>query len=209
MTLDERADGTLVVSYDSVTLTRVMPAATVLFLAVAAYDVVIGTRGTDRLAGLLGSAATCLLVAIVFLERAWFEFAPDSRTVTWRRRWALQLRSGSIPFGSIQSVLVERPIGDDGTPSRRITLQTVGGEEIPITVGYRPDRDGVVLEIASRIRALLGHETSATHMPTVKALLAAGKTFDAIRVLREEEGLSLTAAKRRVEDLVSARESRR
>jgi ribosomal protein L7/L12 len=35
----------------------------------------------------------------------------------------------------------------------------------------------------------------------VRALIAAGKTIDAIRVLREEEGLSLVDAKRRVEEL--------
>jgi|RhiMethySRZTD1v2_1073278.scaffolds.fasta_scaffold00346_23 hypothetical protein len=204
MTLDERADGTLVVSYDSVGLTRLMLAATVLFLAVAGYDIFLGARDTERLIGLLASAGTCLLVALVFLERAWFEFAPDRQTVTWRRRWALQNRSGSIPFRSIRSVLVEQPIGDEGTPSRRITLKTVNGD-IPITVGYRPDADGLVVEIARRLRALLGHDTGATHMANVKALVAAGKTIDAIRVLREEEGLSLVEAKRRVEEIVATR----
>jgi hypothetical protein len=202
MTLDERGDGTLIVTYDSQGLTRFMLAATVLFLAVAGYDVFIGARGTDRLIGLLASATTCLLVALVFFERAWFEFAPGSRTVTWRRRWALQQRSGSISFASIRSVLVERPIGDEGTPSRRITLKTINGD-IPITVGYRPDADGLVLQIASRLRALLGHATGASHIHNVKALVAAGKTLEAIRVLREEEGLSLVDAKRRVEEITS------
>jgi len=200
MTIDERADGTVVVSYDSLGLTRVMLAAAVLLLAVAGYDVVAGARGTERLVGLLGAAATCLLVGIVFLERARFQFAA-TRLVTWRRRWALRQRAGTIPFNSIQSVLVERPIGDDGTPSRRIVLKTVAGEDIPVTVGYRPDPDGAVLHIASRIRALLGHDSDATHLHNVRALIAAGKTIDAIRVLREEEGLSLVDAKRRVEEL--------
>src|SRR5215510_8909725 len=147
MTIDERADGTLVVTYDSLGLTRFMLAATMLLLAVAGYDVFVGARGTERLVGLLGAAATCLLVGIVFLERAWFQFAPGTRLVTWRRRWALRQHAGSIPFDSIQSVLVERPIGDDGTPSRRIVLKTVTGEDVPVTVGYRPDGDGVVLDI--------------------------------------------------------------
>jgi hypothetical protein len=72
-------------------------------------------------------------------------------------------------------VLVERPIGDDGTPSRRIVLKTATGDDIPMTVGYRPDADGAVLHIASRIRVLLGHGSDATHMPNVLALIAAGK----------------------------------
>ena len=92
-------------------------------------------------------------------------------------------------------------MGDHGTPSRRITLKTSSGEEIPITVGYRPDGDCKVLQIATRIRTLLGHDTGATHLHNVKALIAAGKVIDAIRILREEEGLSLVDAKRRVEEM--------
>jgi hypothetical protein len=202
MTIEERHDGTILVTYDSTRLTWLMLAVGGVCLATAGYDVFIGSRGTDRLAGLLGAAGTCLLVAIVFLERAWFQFAPATRIVTWRRRWALRQRSGSIPFGSVQSVLVERPIGDDGTPSRRIVLKAIAGEDIPMTVGYRPDADGAVLHIASRIRALLGHGT--THLDNVRALVAAGKIIDAIRILREEEGLSLLDAKRRIEELTQS-----
>jgi len=201
MNVDQRDDGTLVVTYDSVGLTRLMLAASGVLLTVAGYDVFIGARGTERLVGLFGAAATCVLVAIVFLERAWFRFAPDTQSVTWRRRWALRQRSGSIPFGSIQSVVVERPMGDEGTPSRRITLRTTDGQEIPITVGYRPDADDTVLQIAGRIRVLLGHDADATHLHNVRALIAAGKAIDAIRILREEEGLSLLDAKRRVEEI--------
>jgi hypothetical protein len=98
-------------------------------------------------------------------------------------------------------VLVERPIGDDGAPSRRIVLRRTAGESIPMTVGYRPDADGAVLHIANRIRTLLGHDIDATHMSNVRALIAAGETIDAIRILREEEGLSLTDAKRRIDEL--------
>ena len=205
MTIDERDDGTTIVTYDSTRLTWLMLAGAAVCLIVAGYDVSIGARGTDRVLGLFGAAGTCLLVAVVFLERAWFEFAPSTRIVTWRRRWALRERSGTTPFKAIQSVLVERPIGDEGTPSRRIVLKTMGGDDIPITVGYRPDADGAVLHIANRIRALLGHESGATHLHNVQVLIAAGKTIEAIRVLREEEGLSLVEAKRRVEELTQSR----
>ena len=205
MTIDERHDGTILVTYDSARLTWLMLAAGGVCLVTAGYDVFIGARGADRLAGLLGAAGTCLLVAIIFLERVWFEFAPATRVVTWRRRWALRHQSGSIPFGSVQSVLVERPVGDDGTPSRRIALKTIAGEDIPMTVGYRPDADGAVVHIASRIRVILGHDSRATHVDNVLALMAAGKTIDAIRILREEEGLSLLDAKRRIEELTQSK----
>lgn len=74
-----------------------------------------------------------------------------------------------------------------------------------MTVGYWPDADGAVLHIASRIRALLGHDSDARHLHNVHALLATGKTIDAIRIVREEEGLSLVDAKRRVEELNQSR----
>jgi hypothetical protein len=201
MTIEERDDGSLLVTYDSAGLTWLMLAGTAVSLAVAGYDVVIGARGTERLVGLFGAAVTCLLIAFVFHERSRFQFSPDGRMVVWRRRWGLRQRSGSIAFDAIQSVLVERPIGDDGTPSRRIVLKTIYGESVPLTVGYRADGDEAVLHIAGRVRALLGHGTDATYMENVKALIAAGKTIDALRVLREEEGLSLVDAKRRVEEL--------
>lgn len=201
MRVVDRGDDNLVVTYGSTGLTMVMLCAAGVFLAVAGYDAFIGARGTERLVALFGAAATCVLVAIVFLERAWFQFASNTRTITWHRRWALRQQSGSMPFGSIESVLVERPIGDEGTPSRRITLRTTDGREIPITVGYRPDADDTIVRVATRIRALLGHGADATHMSNVHALIAAGKTIDAIRVVREEEGLSLLDAKRRVEEI--------
>ena len=95
-------------------------------------------------------------------------------------------------------MLVERPIGNDGTPSRRITLKRTSGEVIPITVGYQPDHDGAIQQIADRIRSLLGHEVDTSHANTVKGLMADGRILDAIRILREEEGLSLAEAKRTV-----------
>ena len=201
MTIDERPDGTIVVTYDSRGLSVFMLALAGLFVLAAVYDVSIGTRDTTRLAGLLGSATTGLLVALVFLERAWFEFSPVTRIVTWRRRWALQQRSGTMPFNSIQSVLVERPIGDEGTPSRRVTLRTTGGDEIPMTAGYRTDADDAIVRVAARIRVVLGHEANTTHIDEVRTLIAAGRLVDAIKVLRESEGLTLAEAKRRAEDL--------
>jgi len=205
MNVDEAADGSVIVSYDGLWLTKVMLTFAALFLVVAGYDVFFSTRGTGRLLGLLASAVTCLLVAVVFLETACFRFGRPMKTVTWRRRWGLRERSGSIPFASIHAVLVERPIGDDGTPSRRITLKTSDGALIPITVGYRPDADGSVVQIAGRIRALLGHDAAQTHHSHIEALVAAGNVVEAIKVLREEERLTMVEAKQRVDALMRPR----
>ena len=62
-------------------------------------------------------------MAIGCLETASFQFARPTWVVTWRRRWGLRERSGSIAFSSIQAVIAEQPMGGDGTPSRRITTR--------------------------------------------------------------------------------------
>jgi hypothetical protein len=208
MNIEDTPDGSLRVTYDGRGLTKVMLAATALFAGVAGYDVFVGARGTDRLIGLLASAATCLAIAILFLETADFEFSRPTHLVLWRRRWALRERSGSIPFSEIQSVTVERPLGDTGTPSRRVVLKTRDGAVVPLTVGYRPDSDDAILKTAERIRALLGHDAAVTARQDVDDLIAAGKTIEAIRVLREREGLSLGDAKQRVEELRQKASSR-
>ncbi len=201
MKVQEPVAGTMVITYDSRALTRLMFAFAVLFLGVAGYDFYIGTRGTERLIGLLAAAATCSSVAIVFLETAAFEFVRSTRTITWRRRWALRQRSGSIAFADVESVMAERPMGDDGTPSRRIIFRTTDGVTIPLTVGYQPDPDDQVLKIADRVRAFLGQSSEQAHVQEVERLVASGRKVDAIRLLREEQGLGLTEAKQRVDEL--------
>ena len=72
---------------------------------------------------------------------------------------------------------------------------------VPLTVGYRPDADDAIVKIADRIRALLGHDAEATAQQDLEDLIATGKTIEAIRILRERDGLSLTDAKQRVEEI--------
>jgi hypothetical protein len=100
--------------------------------------------------------------------------------------------------------MVERPMGDDGTPSRRINLRTADGTAVPLTIGYRPDSDGAILKIADQIRAVLGREAEHSQAADVEALIAAGKTLEAIKLVRETEGLSLTEAKQRVDEMSRA-----
>ena len=206
MKAEELVDGTLVISHDG-SPTKFMLGFMLLLLGTAAYDAFIGTRGTERLIGLLGASATCLVVAIAFHETARFEFSKPTHLVTWRRRGGFRARSGTMPFGAIQSVMVERPLGDEGTPSRRISLRTVDGAGIPLTVGYQTDSDGTILKTADQIRALLGqkaeetHSSDQRHVADVSTLVASGRMIEAIKVLKEAEGISLTDAKQRVDEL--------
>jgi hypothetical protein len=199
MKADETADGTLVVSYSSAGLAMLFLVLLTVFLAIALYDVTMGTRGTDRMVGLLGAAATCLVSGLVVLETTRFEFARSTRTLSWRRRWGLRVRSGSLRFSDIRSVSLQRPMGDDGTPSRRIIITTTSGVEVPVTIGYAADPDEAVVQVADLIRAVVGLKQDGTPSKEIETLIAEGRTIEAIKRLRET-GSSLTDAKRRVDE---------
>ena len=116
------------------------------------------------------------------------------------RRWGFRTRSGSIPFDQVAGVFAEQPIGDSGIPSRRVVLRTVGGSIVPLTTGYRPDVDGEILKASERIRIMVARGETAP--PTeIESLIAAHRTIDAIRRLRERDGLSLEDAKRAIDAL--------
>jgi hypothetical protein len=201
MQAHDRSDGTLVVTYDGTSLTKLLLVMAVLFAGTAIYDVFIGARGTDRLIGLGGAVATCVLAALVSLEQSHFTFDASARTIVWTRRWGLRRRSGSIPFDSVREVAVQRPLGDDGVPSRRIALQFDDVPEVPVTVGYRPDVNGEILTIAASIRARLGQPAAGATLDSLQRLVDAGQTIEAIKRVRQDEGLSLSEAKRRVDAL--------
>jgi hypothetical protein len=194
------ADGLLVLSYDSKAWSRVALAATGLFLGTAAYDYWFGARGDSRLIGLLGSAATTFLIGFVMSERSRFRVDPVRRRIEWEQGWAFRTRSGSIAFDEVRHVSLETPIGDSGVPSRRVILHLIDGTTKPITVGYRPDGDFAITHGADLLKRALGHSKSAP-LETARLLLASGKKFEAIRVLVDQEGLSVSEAKKRVDRL--------
>jgi hypothetical protein len=171
--------------------------------ATAVYDVTIGTRGDDRLIGLLGGIATCVAGGIVMLETTRFHVDRFKQVITWQRRWAFQHRSWTIRFADVRFVALDRPLGDDGIPSHRIVLHLKDGALIPVTVGYRPDGDKQITNAAESLRRMLGHATPSPD-EAARAALAAGRKLDAIKILVEEQKLSLADAKARIDAMKDA-----
>lgn len=168
-------------------------------LAGAVYHLLSGRGDTERLLGFLGGTLTCVLIALVLLEQARVVVDPAARSVVWRRRFAFRTRSGSLTFDDIRAVYAERSIGDSRVPSRRLVICTRNGETIPLTAGYRPDADQVILRASEQMRAVLGQHPASGD--TAKAMVMAGRIMEAIAFLRESEGLSLIDAKRRIDAL--------
>ena len=82
-----------------------------------------------------------------------------------------------------------------------VVLHMHDGSMIPVTVGYRPDGDNHIVDAAEALRALLGHQAKPSAAEVVRALLASGRKIDAVKVLVEQEQLSLSDAKARIDAL--------
>jgi hypothetical protein len=202
----EEANGSLALTYDSTRLSTVLFVLTAVLLGAAGRERFVASGDSDRLIGLLGGAATLLLSGIALRERAHAVVNPVARAIVWQRQWAFRTRSGSLSFDDVAAVVPERPIGDDGVPSRRIVLRTTAGETIPLTAGYRPDGDGAILAASERIAAMVARGALSPALGAVEALAASGRVIDAVKLLRDREGLSLDDAKRRVDALRSKRQ---
>lgn len=98
-------------------------------------------------------------------------------------------------------MVAEVPIGDTGVPNRRVALHLADGSVLPITVGYQPDSDGEIARTAERIRRALGQPSDLPPADAARLMVERGQVVDAIKALRAGEGLSLTDAKRRAEEL--------
>lgn len=195
----EEADGTLIVSHDSRRLALFLFTLGALFLATLAYDLTLGTRGTQRAMGLVGAAATCLLSGLMFFESARFAFDARRRRIDWRRRFAFSRRAGSLLFEEIRDVAIETPIGDDGVPSRRIAFKLADGSALPMSAGFSPDHGDVTLALAGRIRTVLGIAPDHDGSRALAALVAAGRTVEAAKLLIQTKGLSLEQAMQQIQ----------
>jgi len=191
-------DGTLVLTHDSAWLSKLLFGLAALLIATGGYDYFVGVRGTDRLIAILGGVATCALGGLVTLERAHFRLSPRAGTIVWSRRWGFRRRSGSLSFEDVKSIVAERPLGDDGIPSRRIVLHTRDGRTIPVTVGYSQDGGGDMLRIAEQIGLMVG-SGGGKPSDALQSLIDAGQIIDAVKLLRETRGLTITEAKAEIE----------
>ncbi len=152
-----------------------------------------------------GAAAACTMLAVVYLilfDKARFLFDRRSQRLFWSRQRAWKRREGELDFSAIKTVRTESPLGDEGIPSRRILIVKQDGGILPLTLCFSVDAEGRQLKLAKQLRVFIGQSPSADPIVfEVQAAVDAGRIFEAVRLLREREGLSLTAAKKRVDDL--------
>jgi hypothetical protein len=198
------SNGTLVLTHDSAVWSKILFGLAALLIATAGYDYFGGTWETDRVIGLVGGVAMCALGGVVTLDQARIRVDPRTRMIVWDRRWGFRRRSGALSFDDVKSIGAERPMGDDGVPSRRIVLFTRDGRTIPFTAGYRVDGNGDILRLAEQVHALLGRG-DGERSDVLQSLIDGGRTIDAVKHLRETRGLSVSQAKSEIDALKKQR----
>ncbi|MFZ2300941.1 MAG: hypothetical protein WAW10_03605 [Gallionella sp.] len=163
--------------------------ALLLYLA---YLLIRGHSGDERIIGLAGASATCALIFLTSYEKSDFFFDLPSRVLTWSRQRGFFRRNGTVSFAVIERVVLQSCIGNDKYyPSHRVVLITQNGE-LPLTVAYEHDDMNEV--IAKRIRSFLSMPPDSLLEDSVESLVESGRNVDAIRLLREKEGISLEEA---------------
>lgn len=192
----QQSNHQLIVETDTSTIARLCLLGGIVCAVIAALKLFSHPRSFDRagLLGLLASAAVFVLAYLAVLERNVFVFDRARRSVQWQRRRVFGQKSGEMPFAEIQAVVAQRPLGDDGTPSRRIALLTQG-REVPLSLGYDPDPDETCLRLAEQIREFIGHSTQPDLLTAVRVAVRQGNTIEAVRLLCDEKKLSLAEAK--------------
>jgi len=184
--------------------------ALAVFVAVASFE-----RHSWR--GLLVSAFF-LFFAAAFFRHSTFTFDKMQRIARWRRFTVLKNESGSIPFDSIRDIIIDAQAGDHNSVNYRLVLVTAEGRT-PMANLF----EGGSIEHYQKLRRQIldfpetGPLSDAVHNdtsssvgndgipsdiePSLRALLAQGRTIDAIELLRSRKSMSLTEAKSRIDAL--------
>ena len=199
MYIKERQDGPRTVFEYMPLLIPALLAATSAYLMWVAVSGAFGLAETDQPAWIAALGASCLLVvAAWFCRREQMIFDAGTRTVSWSK-WSLRDRTGGdIPFDQVQHVIVEAT-GGDGVMSYRLVVETAG-ERIPMTSHFAGNPDHWE-PVAERLRRVIGLKVDDPANADARALIAAGKKAEAIRMLTEAKAMSIAGAASLAEQL--------
>lgn len=150
-------------------------------------------------------AALIVVFGLAFLRATDVTFDKVGRICAIRRFDVLRVKRTQIAFADIVDVRVEiEPMPDNpASISCRLSLVTASAV-IPLTASYEPDQDrynamrDAVLEVVFKDR-----RKPAARDP-VRMLVKEGRMIDAVAILRIRDGLDLTTASARVDELRKA-----
>jgi len=100
-----------------------------------------------------------------------------------------------LPFDAVLNIVIESSGGDDPAPCR-LVLQTPNGPQ-PLSSAYSSSYPAhEVLRLA--VLKILGRASADGLMQSLRDLIRAGRTIDAVALLRSREKMDLTTARNRI-----------
>ena len=184
-----------------IVLPAILAATSIMFAAGLASHIDGLLSGEKEAIGMAIGILFSAFGAVLLFRRDRFVFDTSAERVTWRK-WSLaRSSSGELDFSDILDVTIESISGAEGGGSYRVALRTKEGT-VPLTEAYAGGTDRW-RPTAARIRRILGQAGERPADADTDSLLDQGRKIDAIRQLRETEGLSLTQAKAKVESIDS------
>ena len=163
---------------------------------------------SEQVHGALAGCGFFALLFVLFFERVRFVFDRRIKLIVWRRRRALRAKGGEVTFSSVVRILVNVPIGDQGHPPNRQIILKLKEGVLPLTVTTTTDVDDVQLHLAERLRQFMGEDPREPAQSAIDEAIAAGQIIQAVKLLREHDGLSLLDAKLRVSEIEEELRSR-
>lgn len=152
-------------------------------------------------------AAVAVAFGLAFLHATDVTFDKIGRTCTVRRFDFIRAMRKQFAFHDIMDIKIEVCPGTDSDGiSCRLSLVTVSGV-VPLTTGYEPDLSRHNTMRDTLLDALCGNDPRPAPVDPILGLVEEGRVIDAIKVLRLRDGLSLTAARARINEIRNMRDA--
>jgi hypothetical protein len=150
-------------------------------------------------------AALSLIFGLAFLHATDVTFDKVQRICTIRRFDVLRVTRTHLAFSDITDVRVEiAPMPDEAAVlSCRLSLVTASAV-LPLTASYEPDQARYHAMRDAVLDAVFGDSPRPAPLDPVRMLVKQGRIIDAVAILRMREGLDLTTASARVDELRKA-----
>jgi hypothetical protein len=145
-------------------------------------------------------AALCAACGAVFLRATDVTFDRARRTCALRRLDIWRVMRVDLSFDDILDVQIDTLTDEDRPPTCRLSLVTTSGT-VPLTASYQPTLERFTQMRQAAIDAVFADRTQPAAEDPVVRLVRAGRTIDAIALLRQRDGLDLASAHSRVHAL--------
>lgn len=113
------------------------------------------TKNEERFIGLLCGAGIFLTSGVAVYERSRFVFDKIRKELIWERSRIFSKKGGVVPFMDLKEIVMQS-MGNPANPSRRLSIITVRGEQLPLTSAYAPGTGKLYEDLQQRIQRILG-----------------------------------------------------